>query len=84
MTVELKPEQERILEEALRQGRYRTIEEALEDAISTIADRSAAKRPLSPGERAAAFRKWAESHPHSTPVLSDEAVSRKSIYSSRG
>jgi Arc/MetJ-type ribon-helix-helix transcriptional regulator len=29
MTIELKPEQERILEEALRQGRFQSVEEAV-------------------------------------------------------
>jgi hypothetical protein len=30
------------------------------------------------------FREWAESHPIDTPLLSDEAISRESIYSDRG
>lgn len=34
-----------------------------------------------PDERAQAFREWAESHSHETPILSDEAISRESIYS---
>lgn len=37
-----------------------------------------------PQERAAAFRAWADSHPHNTPLLSDEAISREIIYSERG
>ena len=37
MTIDLKPEQERILKEALRQGRFHSIEEALERAIQCIA-----------------------------------------------
>lgn len=27
-----------------------------------------------------AFREWAESHPRNSPILSDEAVSRRGIY----
>ena len=42
------------------------------------------KTTLSPAERAAAFRSWAESHPRNTLVLSDEAISRETIYSDRG
>lgn len=38
----------------------------------------------SPAGRAAAFRAWAESHPRTTPVLSDDAISRETIYSTRG
>lgn len=45
-----------------------------------IANRST----LSPAERASAFQTWAESQPHNTPVLSDEAISRETIYSHRG
>ena len=37
MTIELKPEQERILQEALRQGRFHSVEEALNRAIQSIA-----------------------------------------------
>ncbi len=37
MTIELKPEQERILQEALRQGRFHSMEEALDQAIQYIA-----------------------------------------------
>jgi len=37
MTIELKPEQERILQEALRQGRFHSVEEALDQAIHSIA-----------------------------------------------
>ena len=38
----------------------------------------------SPEEWAKAFREWAESHPRNSPRLSDEAVSRESIYGDRG
>lgn len=31
-----------------------------------------------------AFREWAESHSHDSPMLSDEAISRESIYGERG
>jgi hypothetical protein len=34
-----------------------------------------------PKERARAYREWAESHSRDTPLLSDAAISRESIYS---
>jgi len=37
MTIQLNPDQERILQEALRQGRFQSIEEALDQAIHSIA-----------------------------------------------
>ncbi len=39
---------------------------------------------LSPQEKARLWREWAESHRPDTPLLSDEAVSRESIYEDRG
>jgi hypothetical protein len=81
MTIELKPEQERILKEALRQGRFQTVEQALDEALHSIVPSGPCGPTLSPAERAAAFRAWAESHPRSTQVLSDEAISRETIYS---
>lgn len=45
-------------------------------------DTSSAKQPdLSPSQKAKAFREWAESHRRGLPLLSDEAISRESIYS---
>jgi hypothetical protein len=84
MTIELKPEQERILQEALRQGRFQSVEQALDEALHSIAVSSGGSPALSPSERAAAYRAWAASHPRTTPVLSDEAISRESIYTNRG
>lgn len=37
-----------------------------------------------PQERARAYREWAESHSPDSPILSDEAISRESIYGERG
>lgn len=36
MTIELKPEQEQILQEALRNGRFQSMEEALDEALRSI------------------------------------------------
>ena len=42
---------------------------------------SSTKQPdLSPIQKARAFREWAESHRRDLPLLSDEAISRESIY----
>jgi hypothetical protein len=46
-----------------------------------------AKAPpaLTPAERLAAFRAWVDSHEQkNSPPLSDEAISRESIYGKRG
>jgi hypothetical protein len=45
--------------------------------------RSRSPQTLSPGQRAAAWRKTAKQFPE-TPLLSDEAISRESMYADRG
>ncbi len=41
MTIELKPDQELLLKEAVRQGRFNTVDEAVEQAIRSIASQVA-------------------------------------------
>ena len=56
--------------------------------VERIAEQHAAAQPASiarlqksdPKEWARQFHEWAESHNRTTPLLSDEAVSRESIY----
>jgi hypothetical protein len=38
----------------------------------------------SPEEKAKVFQEWANSHCLDTPILSDDAISRESIYGDRG
>jgi len=38
---------------------------------------------VTPEDRARAFREWAKSHDRNTPLLSDYAVSRESMYDDR-
>jgi len=53
---------------------------------SLIEEKDAAEsRPaLSPPEKVRLLREWAADHSHNTPLLSDESVSRESIYGERG
>jgi Arc/MetJ-type ribon-helix-helix transcriptional regulator len=55
MTIELKPEQERILREALREGRFGTVDEALDTALKSIASPIRGDR-WTPAEAAARLR----------------------------
>ena len=52
----------------------------LEQTLPSTQESEPAQRELSPAEKAAAFRAWAESHTRGLPLLSDEAISRESIY----
>jgi len=47
-------------------------------------ERTASQKALSPQEKARLWREWAASHNPDTPLLSDEAISRESIYEERG
>ena len=53
----------------------------LEQTLPPTHESEQEREDLSPAEKAAAFRAWAESHPRGLPLLSDEAISRESIYS---
>lgn len=59
---------------------------SLSDYLQEMAAREAARLPVRAGstgeERAKAFLEWAESFPD-TPPLSDEAISRESMYPDR-
>jgi Arc/MetJ-type ribon-helix-helix transcriptional regulator len=63
MTIELKPEQERALREAMRQGRFRTVDEALTEAIRRVAPAASATKPagrLTPSAAATRLRELRE------------------------
>ena len=55
MTIELTPDQERILQNALRQGRFRSVEEAVERAIQSIAQEQPSTETLAPRESLSQF-----------------------------
>ncbi len=53
----------------------------LEQNLPPTHESDLAQEELSPALKAAAFKAWAESHSCGLPLLSDEAISRESIYS---
>ena len=85
MTITPKPEQERILIEAIQAGLIRTPEDALDIALQELRNKLATKAPTMTAEQwLAEFKAWTSGHSTSTPLLSDEAVSREFIYRERG
>jgi hypothetical protein len=82
MTVVLKPEQERILIEAINSGLAHTTAEALDQALEALRGRL----PESPRgtevqsheEKARAFEQWAHNHPK-RPPLPDAAFQRENM-----
>lgn len=56
---------------------------AMKEFLAKTEARLLAEPQMSPQERASAFAEWARSH-RQTPPLSDEAISRESIYGDSG
>lgn len=78
VTLELRPELEAGLL-AVARASGMTLEEYL---LSVVESAVPPESRLSPAERGAAFEAWSAGH-RFTPPLSDDAVSRESMYESR-
>ena len=88
MTIRIKPEQEQVIEQAIQAGLIKTPDDIVDVGVETIQRRLEA-RDSSPASMSAEewlreFHTWVHSHPTTTPLLSDEAVSREFIYGTRG
>ncbi|WP_416667190.1 hypothetical protein [Egbenema bharatensis] len=87
ITLELPPDVEaRLIAQAEVRGI--SVEELLKATIDTLlaasdASETSSSFVLSPKERAEKFVNWARSHSTQAPPLSDEAISRESIYRER-
>jgi hypothetical protein len=88
VTIQLNPEQERIVGQAMRAGLIRTRDEVAEIGVASIRQRLRARRsgsqPHSAEEWSRELAAWSASHSTTTPLLPDEALDRESIYSARG
>ncbi len=84
MTITPKPEQERVLKEAIRVGLIESPEDALDIGLEALRSRLRTVPEETPEEWIAKFNAWADSHTWQKVVLSDEAMSRESIYEDRG
>ena len=85
MTIIPTPEQEQILVKAMEAGLIERAEDALNVGLETLQGRLATRRrPESAEEWIARFHPWIDSHAGQTVVLSDEPMSRESIYGDRG
>ncbi len=61
-----------------------SVDTYLRELIEEKVTKPDARDSLSPQEKVRALREWAASHSLNTPLLSDEAISRESIYGERG
>ena len=87
MTIHLDPEQERIVDMAIRAGVIRDVEEVVNAGLEAIRSRLEARSPSMAATDAGLWSKelhaWINSHSNASPLLSEEAISRESIYKSR-
>jgi proteasome lid subunit RPN8/RPN11 len=88
MTIELTPEQEQVIGRAIQAGLIRTADDVVGVGVEAIQrrleERRASLASTSAEEWLKEFHAWVHSHPTTTPLLSDEAVNRDSIYGTRG
>lgn len=88
MTLQLKPEEEQLIGQAIQAGVIRAADEVVDMGIETIRQRLEArlksKAAMNAEQWSREFHAWVHSHPTTTPLLSDEAISRNSIYGTRG
>ncbi|MGC9224077.1 MAG: hypothetical protein ACP5E2_09140 [Terracidiphilus sp.] len=88
MTIQLNPEQERVVGQAIQAGLIRTREDVVEIGIAGIRMRLKAShahaRPQSTDEWLREIAAWSGSHQTGSPLLPDEALDRESIYGERG
>jgi hypothetical protein len=88
MTITLRPEHAQVVDQALQAGLIERAEEVVSVGVEALRarleERVASGQTMSADEWMRKFRAWAHSHPTDTPLLSDEAISRESIYGDRG
>jgi hypothetical protein len=88
VAIQLSPEQEQVIGQAIHAGLISVPDDVIGVGIEAIRQRLEVRGStvsmLSPEEWSRELHQWIHSHNSSTPVLSDEAISRESIYESRG
>ena len=85
MTIEFRPEQTHVIAEAMQAGLIKSPEEVLDIGVEALRSRlNASVAGLSAEEWRRELHEWIHSHSTTTPLLSDDAISRDSIYRERG
>jgi hypothetical protein len=88
MTLRLKPEQEQVIGQAIQAGLIHAANDVPDVGVEAIRrrleERSALRKPVDAAEWSREFHAWVQGHSATTPLLSDEAISRDSIYGTRG
>ena len=88
MTIQLNPEQERLIGQAIQAGLLGKPDDVVAFGVEAIRQRlesrAGSQSELQTEQWLREFQAWVHSHPTTTPLLADEAVSRAPIYGTRG
>ena len=87
MSLDLNAEQEMVVDHAIRAGLINGPEDVIAVGINVLRERLEAHRlayaEAAPDEWARELHDWIHSHSRATPILTDAAVERDSIYGTR-
>jgi hypothetical protein len=87
MAIQLNPDQERVVGEAVQAGLVRAADEAVEIGVAAVR-RLLQVRSAAGAQEAVRWSReldaWIEGHSTSEPLLSDDAIGRNAIYGDRG
>ena len=88
MTIRLNPEEERLIGQAIQAGLIGKADDVVAVGVETIRRqlqlRVGSAAELNKEQWLREFKAWVHGHATTTPLLSDQAVSRDSIYGTRG
>jgi hypothetical protein len=88
MTIYLKPEHEQVVGQAMQAGLIQVADDVVSVGIETIRQRLeariASESPLRAEDWSKELHEWIYSHATTAHLLSDEDISRDSIYGNRG
>jgi hypothetical protein len=88
MTIQLNPEEERLIGQAIQAGLIGKADDVVAVGVETIRQRLQSRvglgSELNTEQWLREFSAWVHGHATTTPLLSDEAISRDSIYGTRG
>jgi hypothetical protein len=88
MTIQLNPEEERLIGQAIQAGLIGKADDVVAVGVETIRQRLQSRigsgSELNTEQWMREFKTWVHGHATTTPLLSDEAIRRDSIYGARG
>jgi len=87
MAIQLNPEQERVVTEALQAGLVPAADDALEMGVAAVREKLRSRgrsAPESAREWSKELDAWISGHSTAEPLLSDQAIDRDAIYGERG